>query len=315
MKEMTPQSLTVAICIPTYNREAVLIDTLRYALDQCRPADEILVIDQSEDHELETNAALQRLSAEGTICWIKHAPPNLPGARNRAVRETKCEILIFIDDDVIFERDFVDRHLRNYHGSDVAAVAGRVIQANKGYEMKGRARPWPRLLDYRFLRLDGDMRIEGIANFPGGNHSVRRSALLEIGGYDENYIGSALREESDAAIRLWKCGKAIVYDPTASLVHLAAPGGGCRIAADRRRSRPEWTLSFATAYFGFRHLFPRPVFWEEALIRNLRRYPLRRENVVKPWRLPRALYAYVVAVMRAAIASIAQQPATRRFVE
>jgi len=48
--------------------------------------------------------------------------------------------------------------------------------------------------------------------------------------FDTNYTGSAVREESDAAYRIRKAGYKIWYEPKASLFHLVASTGGCRIS-------------------------------------------------------------------------------------
>ena len=77
---------TVCIAIPTYNRERVLLDTLEQVLAQDPPADEVLVVDQTVEHERETEEYLSHAHEEGKIRWVKHQPPNLPGARNRALQ-------------------------------------------------------------------------------------------------------------------------------------------------------------------------------------------------------------------------------------
>ena len=54
------QASDVSLVIPTYGREQVLLDTIQACLDQKSPAGEILIIDQSVSHELDTDAALCR---------------------------------------------------------------------------------------------------------------------------------------------------------------------------------------------------------------------------------------------------------------
>jgi len=297
-QQRDPPPLTVCVAIPTYNREKTLVETLEQVFAQDSPADEVLVIDQSPDHEPETTAFLDTADKAGKIRWIRQSPPNLPKARNRALRETHCDVVVFIDDDVELPTNFVENHLRNYGDGQVAAVAGRTVQAN-GWSRRECSHPWPRLLDYRLFRLDSRERVEGIASFVGCNHSVRRRAIVELGGYDENYIGWAYREDSDAAIRLWKAGGLVVFDPSAELRHLAMPSGGCRLKTGRK-GLPEWYVSFPATYFAFRHLFPKKWFWQDLLLKNVRRYVLRRHNVFCPWRLPWAAASYGYAFLRAA---------------
>jgi glycosyltransferase involved in cell wall biosynthesis len=286
----TPARPTVAVAIPTYLREAVLVETIEQVLRQAISADEVLIVDQSPAHEEETLAWLGAQADAGRIRWIRTSRANLPAARNLALRETRCDIVIFIDDDVVLAPGFIEAHVRNYEDPAVQAVAGRTLQP-RGWNWPQRQEPWRPIMDHRYFPLDSERRRERIANFPGGNHSVRRRSMLALGGYDENYAGWAFREDSDAAIRLWKSGANIVFDPDASLVHLATPAGGCRLRGPRS-STPEWAVSFPANYFAFRHLRRQREFWQDILFTNVRKYVLRKSNVLAPWRLPWAVLSY-----------------------
>lgn len=289
--------VTVCVAIPTYNRERVLINTLKQVFNQVPPADEVLVIDQTIEHASETRSFLSRSEASGQIRWFRQQPPNLPGARNRALRETSCDVVIFIDDDVELPATFVHNHRRNYADPRVVAVSGRTIQP-PGHRYPDAKSEWPRHLDYKYFPLNSTERKEGIASFIGCNHSVRASWITRIGGYDENYIAWAFREDADAAIRIWKSGGLIVFDPDAELTHLAIPGGGCRLKTKKRRI-PEWHVSFPASYFACRHLLPSMEFWSQVFCRNIRRYVLRADNLLRPWRLPMAFAFYAFSLSRA----------------
>jgi len=290
--------LAVTLAIPTYLREEILTATIAQVLAQSPPPDEVLIIDQTPEHGVDTSLRLQAWADAGAIRWLRQETPNLPRARNRALREATGDVVIFIDDDVVLDTGFVAQHASHYARRCVVAVAGRVVQAN-GWHYGRTPESWPRVFDYRHFRLDGIQRTEGIAVFPGGNHSVRRDTILGVGGYDENYIGWAYREDTDAAVRLWRAGGTIVFEPLASLLHLAAPMGGCRIKG-RDTAKPEWMISFPASYFTIRHLLGTKEGWFDLLVGNVRRYALRRDNVLKPWRLPWALASYVYSALRAA---------------
>jgi len=295
----SPFPVTIAVAIPTYRRERVLVETVRQVLAQEPPPDEILVVDQTESHEPETSAYLHREDAARRVRWIPHAPPGVPGARNRALAEARSEVVLFIDDDVQLPPGFVQKHAANFADPNVVAVAGRVVQARTGWQIPRRRRPWPRRLDVLYFRPDGPERVSGIATFQGGNHSVRRSQALAVGGYDENYVGWAFREESDLGIRIWKAGGLIVFDPEAGLVHLQEPTGGCRYE-EEDRPMPHWMIAFPGNYFAMRHLFPRWEFWKEVAWTNFLRSVARKPNARHPWRIPAAVVSYVYSIGRAA---------------
>src|SRR5260370_1119545 len=90
-------TLRVAVVIPTYQRERVLIDTVRLVLAQDPPPDEVLVIDQTPKHEPDTLDFLRTQSRAGVIRWIRQQPPNLPAARNRGLRDATSDIVLFLD--------------------------------------------------------------------------------------------------------------------------------------------------------------------------------------------------------------------------
>jgi GT2 family glycosyltransferase len=287
---------SVAVAIPTYLRGQVLLETIRQVLEQNPPADEVVVVDQTPEHFPEIQAQLRAWHESGRIKWVHQSTPNLPMARNTALRESTSDVIIYIDDDVTLVPGFVGHHRSNFADPAVVAVAGRTIQPY-GWAIQHRSEPWPHSLDYLYFDLNGSERVEGIANFPGGNHAVRRDAIEAVGGYDEQYIGWAYREDTDAALRLWKAGGKIVFDPLACLTHLATPAGGCRV--DGNVKRPEWHLSFPASYFAFRHLFPTRQFWSDVLVWNFRRYVLRRNALKRPWSLPWVVASYVYAAAKA----------------
>jgi GT2 family glycosyltransferase len=292
--------LTASIAVPTYLREGVLIDTLRDLLALSPRADEILVIDQTEEHDPATAEFLQTAHTTGDIRWIQHSPPNLPGARNRALKESTCDVVIFVDDDVKPEPDFVAAHLANYTDPTVVGVAGRVIQV-----WKKRAGKRKRRADLDFLNqfLGSTNRIERVGNFMGANHSVRRESMLAIGGYDENYLFNGYREDTDGAVRLMRGyaaeGGRIVFDPRSCLTHLQVPSGGCQTRSTSPAvKRPAWTRTYGDHYFTYRTFFPGWPFWF-LLGRNYQRYVINKAHVRAPWRIPGSTISFVISFFKA----------------
>ena len=296
VKNGQASGITVCVGIPTYNRERVLVETIEQVLAQDPPADEVLVVDQTETHGPETEAYLARADEAARIRWIKHWPPNLNGARNRAIAETKCDVLILIDDDVKLVPSFIEKHVRNFDDLEVVAVCGRVLQGRAGNVPPDRAQPWLRQFDCNPCCGWGTERVERVAAFWGGNHALRVSVVRDFGGFDENFFGP-LYNESDLALRLWRAGKLIVFDPEAELLHFGFPTGGFRKA---NKTIPEYWRSFSTWYFHMKHFFPRWYFWQQVFCVQFRRRVLRKDNVFRPWRLPWAVASYAYSFLLAA---------------
>ena len=296
---MTQIKKTVCIAIPTYNREKVLVDTLKSVKALDPAPEEVLIVDQTAAHEKDTEEFLERAEKEGWIRRIRQQPPRVTTARNQLIAEAKSEIIVFIDDDVELPKDFLAQHLKNYSEEKVVAVAGRVRQAKEVPYPKPWGRKWSRVLDYKYLSVFSMERVEGVANFMGCNHSAKTEVLRKIGGYDTNYRGQSLFEETDLAVRIWKAGGLIVYDPEAHLFHYFASVGGCRIPAVGK-AYPEWWVPFNRHYFAFRHLRYIREFWWCLFFKDLRETVLRKANLKIPWVIPWAFFSYFYSMFQAA---------------
>lgn len=227
MKNQKPK---ITVAIPTYGRDQVLVDTIADVLAQDFDGFELLVVDQTPKHEPETHQYLQNLK-DPRFRYYLVGPPSLPAARNFAIAKAKADIILFIDDDVILKPKFIQHHYEAYrHNPELAAVAGRVVNKdNSLYVQKKSSKP---LYHDRYGLGHGSFNCttsQDATDFPGGNVSMRISAINKIGGFDTSYQKSAIREESDAAYRMTHKDGKIYYEAKAELIHLAAPSGGTRI--------------------------------------------------------------------------------------
>jgi GT2 family glycosyltransferase len=79
--------------------------------------------------------------------------------------------------------------------------------------------------------------------------SFRKQVIVAVGGFDENFVGSAIGEDTEFSYRARRLGL-IRYSPAAYLVHLRAPSGGTRAAAGRANHIGH--IAFCTNYFWFK---------------------------------------------------------------
>ena len=282
---------TVCVAIPTYRREQVLVDTIRQVLAQDPPADEVIVVDQTADHEAPTSQALTAWQREGRIRWIRHSPPGLPGARNRALAESQSDVVVFIDDDVILSPRFVEAHRRSYDDPNVNLVAGQVLNRDRQV-YTGPVKEH----DFKFPRNYGQRRwIKGLF---GGNHSVRRRLALDVGGYDERYLQNAYREETDFAVRATRQLKCMVlFEPKASLVHLLEPVGGCRGWGALRMLAIGWATG--DYYFALKNLSPTRA--ARHIAEESFHHVINRRSARHPWTIPMLLIAEVSSLLCAVV--------------
>jgi glycosyltransferase involved in cell wall biosynthesis len=219
-------SLTITVAIPTFNREQVLINTIQHVLAQGRAADEILVIDQTPEHEAKVARQLSRWHADGSIRWLKQGEANLSAARNRALLEAISDIVIFLDDDVVLSQNFIRSHEESFADEKTKIVAGQIVAADKPVHTGD-------IDDFELgFPLSHD-RSAWIKNMGGGNFSVYRDLAIEVGGFDQRFYRVAYREDSDFLFRFCTHYECLAkYVPEASLVHLAVLSGGCESRRD-----------------------------------------------------------------------------------
>ncbi len=91
----------ISIIIPVYNEENCLNDCLSSLLEQSYPKLEIIVVDDgSSDNSLKIAK-----NFKVNVLTQKHKGPG--NARNLGASKAKGEILVFVDSDMTFEKDFI----------------------------------------------------------------------------------------------------------------------------------------------------------------------------------------------------------------
>lgn len=230
----------VSVIIPTYNREQELIDTITSVVACAYPKDcrEIVIVDQTVRHNEEVRSFLVGLERRGELRWYR--PPeisfaSLTKARNYGILKAHSPTyILFVDDDVLVEPDFIERHVAAFTDKAVGAVVGRVIVP--GLKVVAATAPVGRISWMgAFIDNYSSERPQDAFNFIGCNFSLRASVLPRTGGFEELFMGNALREDSDMAVRVIKAGFRIRFVPEAKLIHRQAVTGGTRSQTDRIR--------------------------------------------------------------------------------
>jgi GT2 family glycosyltransferase len=224
--------LKTSVVIPTYHREAVLLDTIVSLLKVMDNADgyiELLIMDQTEHHDPATERSLEEWNQSGKIRWVRLDRPHITRSMNMGVQMAKGDIVLFLDDDIVPDPALVNEHVNAYgRHPEVWAVAGQVLQpwdTPQSVFYTPRGSRLTRYLDFPFFSTDGTF----VENVMAGNLSVRRDHFLHLGGFDENFTPPvATRFETEFAKRLVSRGGKIWFEPKASIRHLRVSTGGTR---------------------------------------------------------------------------------------
>lgn len=283
----------LTIAIPTYGRGAIVTETIDRLMSLHPRAAAILVVDQTATHAPEIELRLQACHDRGDIEWIRLAEPSIPHAMNRALLAARTPLVLFLDDDIIPSPALAAAHADAHRTRRVAAVVGQILQPGEQ----------PRAIDVRSHR-DLEFAFSStvgreVDNVMAGNLSVDRATAIRLGGFDENFTGTAYRFETDFAWRLRAAGESIWFEPAASIHHLKASTGGLRTWGEHLRSVLP-THSTGDYYLALQH-FDRPRAVRHVL-RRLRKTLITRFDATHPWWIPLKLIREVRAFRQAVAA-------------
>jgi glycosyltransferase involved in cell wall biosynthesis len=200
-----------SVVVPTFNRKEVLERTINGLLNQSltKTEYEIIVVDDCSVDE--TSVYMDKIAeSESSIIYIRHEQnEGRVVTRNDGIKAARGEIVIFLDDDNLPDKNFIQAHLNCYEQNkgDKVAVMGNVSYAP---EVIGNSN-FARFMQSRYLgnRTESSRSTLDYNNLPSrclgaGNCSVRRLDLLEVGMFDnsfryyggeDEYLGHCLKEK------------------------------------------------------------------------------------------------------------------------
>lgn len=254
----------ISLIICTCDREESLREALGVAQRLIYPKLELICVNgPSQDG---TRRLLEKWPGD---LKIRDCPQrNISMARNIGVAAASGEIVAFMDDDAIPRQDWL-MELARTHANESAAAVGGFIRDASGVNWQARVCVADRFGDGRqysglsealgregtpekWLKNAGaKQRMEKYFSPTGTNMSFKRSALLAIGGFDENYAYHL--DETDVFLRLADAGYKTAFNGLAEVTHKMANSGN-------RNSNGAATCLYQKAksktYFAMRHALP-----------------------------------------------------------
>jgi len=227
----------VSVVIPTMNRPVDVVNCVRTLVDQTFVPQELVIVDNGELDD----TALRRLADEAGMRYVflRITHPGITRSRNLGVDEATGQYVLFLDDDTLLHRRYVEELLRIFAEDphhEIGGVSGPGLERRWG---AGR-QVWEKLATCFCMR--GTRRHEGqlLANgFPTpvvhltevtevdhlrGGVAMWRRQLFEHDRFDEFFDGYGLGEDKEFSRRVFEKWR-LVLNPHAKIYHLSSPSG------------------------------------------------------------------------------------------
>lgn len=218
--------ISVVIC--TYNRVRMFEETVRSFLN-CRSdgiEHEMLLVDNNSTDE--TRKVAERYTALfPRLRFVCEPLQGLSNARNLGIRESRGDIVAFLDDDVFFSPSWLAALASTFERHpDVACVGGKVVAH---FEAERPSWLEDDLLDVYSISRYGDQEKKlRYPEFPiGCNMAYRRSVFERIGGFPTSLGRRPGNLLSNDEIYFWlaveKANLKTLYSPDAEVAHRISP--------------------------------------------------------------------------------------------
>jgi glycosyltransferase involved in cell wall biosynthesis len=210
----------ISVVVPTHNRAVILRQTIEALLKQDIDSTEfeIIVVDDGSTDATPQLAA--ELRGPG-LTFIRREESGGPAAaRNLGLRIARGEFVLFLDDDIIADRDLLGVHLRSHSEHDKVVVIG--CNALQPLDTHPAAASLVADLQMQSAAA-GSAPVDTLSPLAlnTDNCSIRRDVLTEVGGFDETLQAN---EDYELALRLVRRGFVIRRVPEARGTELYSHG-------------------------------------------------------------------------------------------
>lgn len=218
--------LSVIIC--TYNRDKYIYNVLKSLADNTLPHDcyEIVLVDNNcSDNTHDECDRFVRDFPDVRFRYFVETSQGLSHARNRGIKESAGDILVYVDDDALVNNEYLQTYAEFFEQHpEIDAAGGPIIPKYETEEPDWMSHFTKSLITgYKYL---GDTIREFPKNdFPGGGNAAYHASVFEkvglfnvdLGRKGDSLVGA---EEKDIFDKMTTLGMRFFYLPNAILYHL-----------------------------------------------------------------------------------------------
>jgi GT2 family glycosyltransferase len=254
--------LQLSVIIATHNRPEQLDRTLDSLKLQSLSPDsfEAIVVNNGAAEPTET---VVRNHIDRCPHWklLRETKPGAAAARNAGIRVSRAPLILFLDDDIVADRELLKQHVQSHRERRGVAVLGAVRFPWKGDEtplFSCLARHPELFQSFQF----SDPENVPFQYFYTCNLSLARFFFTQGAGFDERFTASGF-EDTELGYRFVRAGHRIVFNPQASALHDVQTS--YRQFSRKRYASGQWARCFVRHYPEVRPVFLGSSSWKSRI--------------------------------------------------
>ncbi len=200
----------ITVLIAAHNEEAVVADIMKALLEADYPREQLTIIPVNDRSTDRTREIIDEFADRHSLIEPFHRVGGKPGkaaALRDAMTRVNTEVVLIFDADYIPGKALLRQLVAPFFDPEIGAVMGRVVPLNVGKKSLTRLLDLERSGGYQ-VDQQARMNLHLVPQYGGTVAGVRKSALDEIGGWNE----SALAEDTDLTYRLLLAGWKTAYE-------------------------------------------------------------------------------------------------------
>ena len=226
--------MKISVVIATRDRAELLKKTLQSLTNQGFPSRdfEILVCNHgSTDHTLDVCQSFEAM-LNLRVIQVVYERYSIQRPKNEGIYQANNELLLILDCGIICPPQFLEAHANAHKNKQRAFAAGPVygIECDEEDDFWRALNPSACPTSFTPTQILTDIRLNMISNARrapwllcwGCNFSAPRSDLINIGAYDESFVGWGW-DDTDVAIRLHRAGLSFLFPLSAWCFHYPHP--------------------------------------------------------------------------------------------
>lgn len=163
--------MRVSVLIPTYNRALYVCDAIESVLSQSYGDYEIVVVDDGS-----TDGTAELVRRYPNVRYVRQNNMGIPCARNRALAESRGELITWLDSDDLYTQDKLEKqvaYLDTYQECQIVFCLPKLFSDI----------PFGSMTTRQKLMIQGD----SVSRIYLAGACIRRTLYDLIGGYNESY--------------------------------------------------------------------------------------------------------------------------------